>query len=309
MSEPRLSGRALAEAVTQNLVQRIEAGALPWSRPWSLTGEGGRPLRHDGCPYNGINCLLLWSTAESRGYRSRYWMTARQAECLGGALLPGAAASFSIYAATVRQGGTKATTTEAGHARIISFLRHYTVFNADEIVGLPDWYYVRDVPPLPRLLSERQAAIDAFFAKLPVQIRRGGDEAFYCPLRDIIQMPHLGSFHSADAYASTLAHECVHWTGSPQRLNREFPKRFGDDAYAFEELVACIGEAMICAELGLPSQLQASHAGYLAHWLSILRTDTSAIFLAAKKAEQAIRYLHDCAANAATSPLNTAIAA
>lgn len=142
-----------------------------------------------------------------------------------------------------------------------------------------------------------------------MKIRRGGDEAFYCPLRDIIQMPHLGSFHSADAYASTLAHECIHWTGSPQRLDREFPKRFGDDAYAFEELVACIGEAMICAELGLPSELQASHAGYLAHWLSILRTDTSAIFLAAKKADQAIRYLHDCAANAATSSLNTVIAA
>lgn len=309
MSEHRLSGRALAQVVTQDLVARIQAGALPWSRPWSLTGEGGRPLRHDGSPYNGINCLLLWSTAESRGYRSRYWMTARQAECLGGALLPGASPSFSIYAVTVRQGGARASATEAGQARIISFLRHYKVFNADQIVGLPDWYYVRDVPPLPRLLSERQAGIDAFFAKLPVTIRRGGDEAFYCPLRDIVQMPYLGSFHSSDAYASTLAHECIHWTGSPQRLNREFPKRFGDGAYAFEELVACIGEAMICAELGLPSELQASHAGYLAHWLSIMRTDTSAIFLAAKKADQAVRYLNDCASSEAASPLNTAIAA
>jgi antirestriction protein ArdC len=104
-------------------------------------------------------------------------------------------------------------------------------------------------------------------------------------------MPYTGSFKSADTYASVRGHETVHWTGHASRLDRTFGKRFGDNAYCVEELVAELGSAMICGDLGLPTELHDSHASYLANWLKMLRADKTAIFLAASKAEQAFSYL------------------
>ena len=284
------SVRDIAGEVTATILARLEAGILPWARSWSLTGEGGRPLRHEGTPYSGINTLWLWATADMRGYRSRYWMTARQAGELGGCIRPGACPSMSLYASVFRKPGQPMLTGESA-ARFIRFLRSYAVYNADEIDGLPAWYYPRDVPPTPALLSQRQDAIDAFFTAIPARVRHGGDEAYYCPGTDRIQLPHPGSFASGDAYASTRGHETAHWSGAPARLARTFGKRFGDRAYAMEELTAELTASMICADLGLPTSLHDSHASYVSHWMTVMRADTSAIFTAAARAEQAFAYL------------------
>ena len=293
--------RDIAGEVTATILARLEAGTLPWARGWSLTGEGGRPLRHEGTPYAGINTLWLWSIADMRGYRSRYWMTARQANELGGRVRPTAIPSMSIYASAFRKPGQPTLTGESS-ARFIRFLRSYLVYNADEIDGLPAYYYPRDIPPTPALLSQRQDAIDAFFAAIPARVRHGGDEAYYCPGTDRIQLPHPGSFASGDAYASTRGHETAHWSGSPARLARTFGKRFGDRAYAMEELTAELCASMICADLGLPTSLHDSHASYVSHWIGILRADNSAIFTAAARAEQAFAYLRGFSAPATDEP-------
>lgn len=284
------NSRDIAAEVTRTIIAKLEAGSPPWIRPWSVTGEGGRPLRHEGSPYLGINSLWLWAIADTYGYRSRYWMTARQAEELGGRVRRGAQASMSIYASTFRKTGVADLTGQAT-AQLIRFLRSYTVYNADEIDGLPGYYHPRDIVPTPILLSQRQTAIDAFFAPIPAELRHGGDRAFFHPVLDYVQMPKFGSFRSADSYASVLSHELSHWSGGKSRLDRTFGKRFGDEAYGFEELVAELSSSYICAELGLPSDLHNSHASYIASWLSILRADQGAVFLAATKAEQAFRYL------------------
>ncbi len=203
------NSRDIAREVTDLIIARLEAGTAPWTRSWSLTGEGGRPLRHEGTPYSGINCLWLWSIADARGYRSRYWMTARQAGELGGRVLRSAVPTMSFYAASFRKAGQPNTAGETA-ARFIRFLRHYIIYNADEIEGLPDYFHPRDIPPTPTLLSRRQKAIDAFFAPIPAQIRHGGDGAYFSPLRDYVQLPHPGRFCSADAYASVKAHELAH---------------------------------------------------------------------------------------------------
>ena len=104
-------------------------------------------------------------------------------------------------------------------------------------------------------------------------------------------MPHRTAFVDEDGIAATLAHETGHWTGHPTRMAREFGKRFGDKAYAFEELVAEQISARICYELGLPADLHESHASYIGHWLDILKSDRSAIITAAAKADQAFTYL------------------
>jgi antirestriction protein ArdC len=200
---------------------------------------------------------------------------------------------MSIYASSFRKAGSPGLLGQSasGTGPLIRFLRHYIVYNADEIDGLPTYYYPRDVPPTPALLSHRQGAIDAFFAPIPAKVRWGGDEAYYSPSRDEICLPYPGSFRSADHLASCRAHETAHWSGAPTRLNRTFGKRFGDHAYGMEELAAELTAASVCAQLGLPSELHDSHASYLGHWIDTLRADHSAIFTVAGKAEQAFAYL------------------
>lgn len=290
MSAKARSGRDVAAEITDLIIRKLEEGVAPWSRPWCVTGAGGRPLRHCGTPYTGINTVYLWAIADAYGYRSRYWMTYRQAEALGGHVRRGERGSLSVYYSNFKK--TEADPiTGAESERSIRFLRHYIVFNSNQIDGLPPYFYPSDDPVPPIAPSVRQAAIDAFFDAIPAEVRHGGDRAYFQPTFDYIQMPHRRSFKSMDHYASVRAHETVHWSGGTGRLGRTFGKRFGDKAYSFEELVAEIGSGLVCAHLGLPNELHNSHASYVAHWLGILRADKTAIIHAASKAEQALNYL------------------
>jgi antirestriction protein ArdC len=287
------ASRDVAAEITNLIIRKLEEGVAPWSRPWRVTGAGGRPLRHCGTPYTGINVLYLWAIADACGYRSRYWMTYRQAEALGGHVRRGELGSLSVYYSSFKKTESNPAT-GAETERSIRFLRHYIVFNADQIDGLPSYFYPADEQPVPADPSARQGAIDAFFQAIPAEVRHGGDRAFFHPTFDYIQMPHQRSFKSMDYYASTRAHETIHWSGGSKRLARTFGKRFGDNAYSFEELVAEIGSGLVCAHLGLPNELHDNHASYIAHWLGILRADKTAIIHAASKAEQAFNFLCAC---------------
>lgn len=284
------SSRNVAAEITDLIIRKLADGVAPWSRPWRVTGASGRPLRHCGTPYTGINTLYLWAIADTNGYRSRYWMTYRQAEALGGNVRRGERGSLSVYYSSFKK--TEAhPLTGAETEKSVRFLRHYIVFNADQIDGLPAFYYPGHEDSTPADPSVRQAAIDGFFAAIPAEVRHGGDRAFFHPTFDYIQMPHQRSFRTMDHYASVRAHETTHWSGGTARLARTFGKRFGDKAYSFEELVAEIGSGLVCAHLGLPNELHDNHASYVAHWLGILRADKTAIIHAASKAEQAFNYL------------------
>jgi antirestriction protein ArdC len=105
-------------------------------------------------------------------------------------------------------------------------------------------------------------------------------------------MPPREAFRDPESYAATLAHELTHWTAHPSRLARELGKRFGDSAYAAEELIAEMGSAFLCADLGITPEVRDDHASYLAHWLKVLKADSRAIFTAASQAQRADDYLH-----------------
>ncbi len=282
--------RDIANEISALILSKLETGVLPWARPWDRSGGGGRPLRHCGTPYTGINTLFLWAMADACGFNSRYWMTYRQAQAIGAQVRKGETSSLSVYYSQISKTDTNKVTGEE-HNRSIRFLKAYNVFNADQIDGLPMHYYPELVPPEPRQESQHRAAIDGFFTNLPVEVRHGGNAAYFSPVGDYIQMPERGAFYSDDLYASTRAHESIHWSGGAGRLERKFGKRFGDAAYAFEELVASIGQCLVCADLDLPAELHDNHASYIDHWLKILKGDTSAIIHAASKAEQAFGYL------------------
>ena len=106
-------------------------------------------------------------------------------------------------------------------------------------------------------------------------------------------MPERGAFHDAEGYYSTLAHECGHWTGSEQRLDRQFGKRFGNQTYAFEELIAELSAAFTCAHLGILNEPRDETAAYIASWIKVLEGDKRAIFTAASQADKATEYLID----------------
>ena len=277
--------------VTDRIVADLEKGVRTWMKPWSASNTEGRvlrPLRHNGTPYKGINVLLLWGEAVEKGYTSSTWMTYKQAETLNAHVRKGEKGSLVVFAD--RYTKTEANDKGEDVEHSIPFMKAYTVFNVQQIEGLPAQYQPAPTPdaaPLP-LFEDAEK----FFAGTGAVFRHGGNRAFYAPSADFIQLPPADAFRDAESYAATKAHELTHWTGHKDRMAREFGKRFGDQAYAFEELVAELGAAFLCAELGVTPETREDHAAYLGHWLAVLKSDKRAIFTAAAHAQRAADYLH-----------------
>jgi len=277
-----------ADIITNAIIEKLEAGVRPWVQSWR-PGGSGRPLRANGEPYRGINCFWLWMVAESRGYLSRTWMTYKQAQALGGQVRGGERSEIAIFYKSYTKQVASPLGGE-GSDEIRRVLRAYRVFNVDQIEGLPDQFrtpLLTAVPPTDILSDRAQQFLD----RLPAKLRHRGDSAYYDRIDDAITMPEIALFETRAAYAATLGHEAVHWSGHPDRLHREFGKRFGDQAYGFEELVAECGAALLGADLGLPTEHLEDHAAYISSWLKILKKDSRAVLTAAAKAEAAANYL------------------
>ncbi|MFB9774464.1 ArdC family protein, partial [Sphingomonas yabuuchiae] len=207
MPKPSAVRRDVAAEITNLILEKLEQGVPPWKRPWrSAPGQGQRPLRHCGTNYTGINALYLWALADSRGYSSRYWMTYRQAEQLGAHVRKGERSAVSVYFSQFKKTAVS-TVTGLSVEKSIRFLRHYLVFNADQVDGLPAYFYAEPEVEAQAKPSERQETIDRFFARIPATVRHGGSEAYFSPMHDYIQMPKAASFDSMDLYASTRLHE------------------------------------------------------------------------------------------------------
>lgn len=278
--------------ITAQIVAELEKGVRPWHKPWAaghVAGPISRPLRSNGKPYSGINVLMLWAAAMERGYSAPIWMTYRQALELGAHVRKGEKGTLVVYANAITRTETDEATGEES-VRRIPFLKGYTVFNVEQIDGLPAHYTATHAPRLNE--EQRIARAEGFFAALGADVRHGGDRAFYVPSLDYVQMPPFEAFKGAAAYYATLGHECIHWTRHERRLARDFgQKRFGDQAYAMEELVAELGAAFLCADLDLVPQIRDDHAPYIAGWLKALKDDRRAIFTAASHAQKAADFL------------------
>jgi antirestriction protein ArdC len=279
--------------ITDKIIADLERGVRPWMKQWNADHAAGRitrPLRHNGIPYRGINVVMLWSAAVTKGYSAPLWFTFRQAQELGGNVRKGEHGELVVYADRI----TRTQTDEKGAEveREIPFLKGYTVFNAEQCEGLPAHYYAKPEPPA-LTPPQRIDAADRFFTATGADIRLGGTRAYYAPAPDYIQMPPFETFRDAESHAATLAHELTHWTRHDRRLARDFGrKRHGDDGYAREELVAELGSAFLCADLGITPEVREDHAAYIATWLTVLKGDKRFIFTAAGHAQRAADYLH-----------------
>jgi antirestriction protein ArdC len=134
---------------------------------------------------------------------------------------------------------------------------------------------------------------ERFFAATGAVIRHGSNRAFYQESGNFVEVPELQTFRDAGSYYAIAAHEITHWTRHPTRLERDFGrKRLGDEGYAMEELVAEIGAAFLCADLGLTPEVREDHAAYIASCLRALKGDKKAVIIAASHAQRATDFLH-----------------
>jgi antirestriction protein ArdC len=181
---------------------------------------------------------------------------------------------------------------DSDETRTIPMLKEYTVFNVAQCEGLPQRILEPKAKP-PRNKDHRDPLADEFLGTTGADIREGNGEAYYIPSKDFISLPAFAAFRNADNFYSTVFHELGHWTGAKPRLDRDLKGRFGDRAYAAEELVAELCAAFLCAEFDMDGELR--HAGYIENWIELLKADSRAFISAASKAQAAADYLRGLA--------------
>ena len=272
------------QSVTDRIIRELEAGTVPWVCPWSRAKCGIALPRNAATDraYSGINILMLWGSVEMQGFSTQKWLTFRQAHAQGGNVRKGEKGTTVFYADRF----TPKSEAGSDEPRQIPFLKRFTVFNLDQCENLPE-SMVTPTAPLPE--REIVPHAEALMRETGADIRIGGDKAFYAPDGDFIRVPPQQSYFNQIDWYRTVFHEIGHWTGSEIRLSRTFGRRFGDYAYAAEELVAEMTSAFVCAELQIEPTVR--HADYIGNWLELLKADRRAIFTAASAASTAAQYI------------------
>lgn len=283
------SNRDLYAEITSTITADLEAGTLPWVRPW---GQGRAPALAlpsnyaTGRTYSGINILLLWRAVIEHGFATHTWLTYKQAEALGAHVRRAERGTTIVYADRFTPAAERQRASKAGDLPgTVPFLKAFTVFNADQIDGLP-----APLPSSPPLDDARiEPVVRDLIQASGLDFRIGGHDAFYDRVWDYVQVPPAAAFPQPVNWHRTALHEMAHATGHINRLNRDMTGAFGSDLYACEELVAELAAAFCCAALGIVPTVR--HADYLASWLKVIRADKRAIIRAASKAAKAADWL------------------
>jgi antirestriction protein ArdC len=273
------------EQLVADVIAQLECGTAPWVRPWSVSGTSDMPHNlATNRAYNGVNVIQLWMTQTTLAYPTAEWCTFQQAKLLGGSVRKGErGTSVWFIAPRVSARANTDTDDESRTVGGVTF-KQYTVFNRAQCDGLPPIAVTEY-----RSAPERLAIAEAYVTAIGADVRYGGDTAFFTPTADFIGCPTIERFVDAASYYGTLLHEHIHWTGHKERLARTFGKRFGDNAYAAEELVAELGAAFLTAALGIAGSLR--HVEYLGHWAHVLRADPQALWTAGAAATKAVAFL------------------
>jgi len=266
--------------ITQSIIEQLENGAAPWIKPWKADSSADKNLVSQK-PYQGINRLLLGMSSMVKGFSVPVWASYKQWEAIGANVKKGEKGTKIVFYSPVSKENK-----QTGDLEKYAVLKTYFVFNAAQVEGI-------DIVPAETVEAEFTAVelAEQRIIKTGAAISHGGDAAFYMPSADRIQLPNKSAFDSEANYYATAFHELAHWTGSKNRLDRDLDKgRFGNPAYAFEELVAEMSAAFLCSDYGIQGELR--HAGYIGHWLKALREDSKAVFKAAALAQKAADYIN-----------------
>jgi antirestriction protein ArdC len=277
------------EDITCKIIAELEAGCVPWVQPWGTAkAKGPFTMPHNAATrrrYSGINVLILLGAAAERGFSGQSWLTFRQALSLGGCVRKGERGTTVVYADRfVPVEEMKRARTTGDEVKAIPFLKRFTLFNTGQCDGLS--VDVAGIMPSPPMVEPQ---VEALIRATGIDVRIGGDRAFYCPPEDYVQIPPPDSYFEPINWHRTALHELAHASGHSSRLNRDLSGAYGTKKYAFEEIIAEMSAAFCCASLGILPTVR--HADYIGSWLEVLREDNRAIVRAASQASRAANFL------------------
>jgi len=295
------SRQDIHQLVTDRIISQLEKGNIPWYKPWK--GQGATlELPYNTVSknhYNGINNLLLWCTAHEKQFASPEWATFKQWSENKELIRKGEKGTMVVYYDFLEK-----EVEGQDELQKIPFLKTYHVFNRCQLESYNGKDFDHpDQDEKKEPLVSRIHAVDAFVENTKAIIRHGGEQAFFSPKEDFIQMPYLLSFmdtpacSATEGYYSVLLHELIHWSGADSRLDRFKAKSDFNankqELYAKEELVAELGAAFLCAEFGINTLEKTNHAAYIGSWLEALKSDKGLIIPAANQATKAVRFLKE----------------
>ena len=307
--KPPTVGEKSMRMVADAIVRELRAGVPSWVRPWSASPEAGLPFNVvSRKPYSSLNALWLWSAARERGYTRHAWLTPRQAEKSGGTVRTGEkpTLAFSYFGAYTKKrvpskadgagagNDGKGGTDDAATAKTVLIrtqlpaMKAFLLYNVAQVDGLPK--RLRDAATTKAAQDVGCGLAKQLLDGLGADVRHGGDRAFFHPSDDFIQLPLLEHFQTPQAYLSTSLHEHVHWTGHTSRLKRVFGKKFGDERYAFEELLTELATAFLCARFRVDGRFDQSVA-YINTWIKRLSDDPRYLFQVILEAEHAVDFM------------------
>lgn len=288
--------KRMYEVVADRIIEQLKKGTAPWQKPWDSAGTGW-VLPYNAVTnksYRGLNSLYLHLFSP---YDDPRWSTFKQADAQGWKIKKGEKGMAINFVKThelipKRDKNGKVLVDENSKPIKVKvelakpIVTKAWVFNAEQMTGIPE---------LPRTehvnLWEKVERADRIIRESGAKVDHvTGDRAFYSPLRDRIQMPSREQFKTADRYYATLLHELGHWTGHPDRLNRDLINKFGSEEYAKEELRAEIASMMIGAELNIGHD-PAQHIAYVDSWIKILTDTPFEIHAAAADAQKISDYV------------------
>lgn len=278
-------------AITNQIIAAVEAGADHPQMPWHCSGSViERPINvASGKSYRGVNTVALWAAAYCAEYSAGLWGTYRQWQERGAQVRKGEKSSLIIFYKDLEDSPGEASDDQQSRRFVARVSRVFNVAQVDGYVAAQIDESVDPVHPCERA--------ESLIASSGAHIRIGGHRAYFNPAEDYIAMPDRFRFvgtetsSASEGWYSTLLHELTHWSGAEHRIDRHFGERFGDDVYAMEEMVAELGAAFLCGDLGITAEPRPDHAAYIGHWLRIMKGDRKAIFTAASAANKAAEYL------------------
>jgi len=274
--------------VADKVIAAMQDSGTDWCKCWTPIGGHAPTSIVTDNPYSGINVLILGLTRMAKGWQSNYYGTFKSWRAKGYSVAKGEKATHIVWYGS----GSRKVQNEDGTEDSVGWrsAKAYAVFNAEQVtdtrLGRKGLSFTDGVEQAPEFTKQADTAMDKLACDVGVDVRNVDlSQAFYVPSADYVNTPHIEQFDSAEAYACTLGHEMCHWTGHTSRLDRK------KDNYAFEELVAEIGAAMLAASLGISPTPRVDHAKYLSGWIKNINDKPTTVISAAAKAQAAANYL------------------
>ena len=271
------------EKTANQVIEAMKTSGNDWIQSWAVPSHQQPTSVVTGKVYTGVNWLILGLAKFDQNFTTGKWATYRGWQKLGAQVKKGSKGHQIIYFNTV-----KIDDQNSEESKTIPYAKPYTVFNADQVEGY-------DFPEVDAMFHDMPDTVaDDLANKIGVKIINDNKtQALYIPSKDTINMPMQSQFKDPESYAATLLHEMVHWTSHKDRCNRNIKNKYGTKDYAFEELIAELGSAMLCGSLNISTRPREEHAKYLNSWIAKLSENPKAIFSASAKAQKAVNFILD----------------